>query len=104
MEFGCQPCGSTQRIEEFDDRHGIGFGAAIALGDAADDVVGAEREAEFGGEQDHAAALPAPCASAMSARCSDRRASSQSAALLAALAARKMARLSLHSTSSQAAR
>src|SRR5690606_20912595 len=96
IQFGCQPVPFAQRIEELHDRHMIGVALA---------AIGEELRAQFVGQEDHAALLsiaaaPGSLPSAPSP-VSGRKASSQSAALLAWEAARTMARLSSRSTSSQ---
>src|SRR3546814_1460487 len=82
-------------IEEFAHGPRVRFGLPFTRSGVPGNVVGAQRGAQFGGEEHHAAILPS-CACAW-------RESSQSAALVAALAARKMARLSSRSTSSHEA-
>src|SRR5690606_2784184 len=77
VEFARQPCRRTNGIEQLDHRRGVVAGRAFALGG-----VGAQRRTLRGRQEGHAAALPSP-ASAQAASC---RASSQSSALLAALA------------------
>src|SRR3546814_4515965 len=64
-QFGRQPCRRAERIEQLDDRRRVEALFLIVTG-AARNVVGAKREAQFGGEEDHAAILPscrAACAS-----------------------------------------
>src|SRR5690606_22336194 len=88
IQFGRKPDAATQRIEEF--YHGDGVDIALA-------AIGEELLALGAGQEDHAAALRSVDAVSSRGRC----ASSQSAAFLAWEAARTMARLSSHSSSSQ---
>src|SRR3546814_1240804 len=72
-----QPCRRAKRIEEFDQRNGVGFWPLVVRCGAAGHIVRAQGGAKFGGQEDHAAALRSlGCASAW-------RAHIQSAALLA---------------------
>src|SRR3546814_10685383 len=92
-KLGREPCRRTHRVEQLDHRHRVRRGLPVAVGCAPRDVICAQGVAEFGGKENHAAILPLACASCAS-WCL---ASNQSAALLAALAARKIARLSSRS-------
>ena len=96
VEFDREPSRRAERVEEFHDRHWVRLGLAVLPSVVMGDGVGAECEAQFGRQEDHAAILRSARASAASRW----RASSQSAALLACEAARKIARLSSRSTSS----
>src|SRR3546814_19575472 len=99
MECGGGPRGRTERVERCQHRQRVRLGLFVAHRGAAVDVVAAQRIAQFGGQEDHAAILPcsASCASLW-------RDSSQSAALVAAPAARKIARLSSRNTFSPEAK
>src|SRR3546814_7154967 len=89
-EFGRQPRRRAEGIEELDHGTGIGFRPFALRVHFSNDRIGTQRLAQFVGEEDHAAILP----SARACWASRWRASSQSAALVAALAARKIERLS----------
>ena len=95
IKLGREPGRGTKRAEQFDDGHGV-EALALRLGDMGADGIGAKREMQGLGQEDHA--------TNSCFRAATWRPSSQSAALLAALAARKIARLSSRSTSSQQAR
>src|SRR3546814_18899811 len=99
LKCGGEPRRRTERVEQFQHRHRVRLGLFVAHRGAAVDVVAAQRIAQFGGQEDHAAILP--CSASCASRWRD---SSQSAALVAALAARKIARLSSRNTSSHDAR
>src|SRR3546814_5080951 len=97
MKFGREPCRRADRIEEFDQWNGVGFGQPMLERIRMRGGIGAERGMKIGGQEHHAAA---PCNS-LASPASAWRASNQSAALPAPLAARKIARVSSRSTPSQ---
>src|SRR3546814_17216476 len=95
-DWSSDVCSSDLGIEELDHGTVIGFRPFALRVHFSNDRIGTQRLAQFVGEEDHAAILP----SARACWASRLRASSQSAALVAELAARKIARLSSRSTSS----
>src|SRR3546814_8552217 len=97
---GVQTCALpiSHRIEEFDHGHRGGFALAVILRGDPGNIVGAQGGVDFGGQEDHAAALRS--VSVVSDSSASPKARTKSAALLARLAARKIARLSSRKTSS----
>src|SRR3546814_2940993 len=75
IKFGGEPRRRTERVEQFQHRHRVRLGLFVAHRGAAVDVVAAQRIAQFGGQEDHAAILP--CSASCASRWRD---SSQSAA------------------------
>ena len=92
VKFGHEPDAFAERVEEL--HHGDVIGVAVP-------AVGQELLAQFVGEEDHAALLSIAGSADSASPSAGTKPSSQSAALLAWLAARTMARLSSRSTSSQ---
>src|SRR3546814_20258630 len=82
---------------DLDQWNGVGFGQPMLERIRMRGGIGAERGMKIGGQEHHAAA---PCNS-LASPASAWRASNQSAALLAPLAARKIARVSSRSTPTQ---
>src|SRR3546814_17266655 len=87
MKFGRGPCRRADRIEEFDQWNGVGFGPPLLERIRMRGGIGAERGMKIGG-QEHPAA--APCNS-LASPASAWRERNQSAAFLAPLAARTLA-------------
>src|SRR3546814_9942532 len=98
VQFARQPCRRAHRIEEFDHGQRVGFALDVSLRGDPGNIVGAQGGVDFGGQEDHAAALRS--VSVVSDSSASPKARTKSAALLARLAARKIARLSSRKTSS----
>src|SRR3546814_13134935 len=84
-------------MEEVDHGQRVGFALAVSLRGAPGNIVGAQGGVDFGGQEDHAAALRS--VSVVSDSSASPKARTKSAALLARLAARKIASLSSRNTS-----
>src|SRR3546814_3220028 len=98
-DWSSDVCSSDLRIEEFDHGQRVGFALAVSLRGDPGNIVGAQGGVDFGGQEDHAAALRS--VSVVSDSSASPKARTKSAALLARLAARKIARLSSRKTSSR---